>query len=217
MELSLANIGHVLLGINLTIFLIGLKIFKKEKAYTIFTVYLLITAVISAIMSYLAHYRENNLFLSHYYFISQFVVLSMFYRELLNKRQKRFTTVLLGTVLIILVALFALEKMNYYDLEPFNPIEVFICSFPIIMYAIIHLYNSLNSHSLNYTFINSAILIYLSVSTLVFILASFFNSGLYSDLSPLLMLWKFNRIFFLLFHSLIFIEWYKKFKQSQVK
>lgn len=205
---------YSLLGLNTILYLIRYRENNKSKAYCFFLIYLIGMSIISAISKYLVNFRINNLFWSHVYFITQFIILSFFYHNLLFGRQKKLVKIILTLVIFSLGLLFYLKEMEYYLLNPFDPIEVFICSVPIIIYAIMHLYNSLSS-KLNYIYINSGILIYLSVSTLVFTLNNYFNNieG-FDDLLNLL--WDSNRIFLVVFYSLILIEWFKSFRNKKV-
>ncbi|GGI56505.1 hypothetical protein [Winogradskyella haliclonae] len=216
MSFSLEDIGFFFLIVNTVLFLVGLKKAKNKKEYYVFTIYLISISVISGIMSYLASYEENNLFLSHYYFVVQFILLSWFFYELFQKRQKKLVVKFTGIVVFTLAILYLTGEIAYYSVEPFNPLEVFICSFPIIVYSIIHLYNSLNN-TLNYAYVNTGILVYISISTLVFILASVLNNPESYSMQVVDILWEFNSAFFLLYHVLIFVEWLKKFQWIKVK
>lgn len=199
-------VGVVLLLINLMVFFISYKRYKKNKSYAFFTLYLLVTLIVQLWSFYLAHQSSNNLFLSHAYFISQFIVLSLFYRELFLKYQKKYVLAILVVVLIILIIRFSLNSrlLNGFDL-----VEVFICSLPLVIYAFVHLYNSLNE-SKAFLYINGGILVYLSASTLIFILGNYLTSKNINN--SIRGIWMVNDVLYLLYLTLIFIEWFKNYR-----
>lgn len=208
------NITYVILSINILVFLIGLKKNKKNKSYFYFTTYLLTTGIIQALTFYLARtFKYNgigNLFLSHYYFISQFILLSFFYKSLFGTHQKRLVDVLMLVVLSVLAVRLVINPSIYFRFDLF---ETFICGLPLVIYSIIHLYNSL-SKSKAYLYINAAVLIYLSTSTLIFILGNYLSNKLKSEVDAI---WMINSILYLIFLVLIFIEWYKNFRPTIMK
>lgn len=61
---------------------------KKCMAFKYFSIYLGVSLAIVFTTSTLAYYKIDNLYLSHFYFIIQFLLLSLFYRELFNTTQK---------------------------------------------------------------------------------------------------------------------------------
>ena len=213
--IEVASLG--LLSINTLLFLRGLKLYKFNS-YKWFCAFLVFTLIISSIVSYTAYKVINNLAFSHYYFTFQFLLFSFFFKELFrSKKQKNFVNITIILTLLILIYLFSSGKIQYYTTEPFNPIQVFICSFPIIVFSIMHLYNSLDT-DFRFLWITAGILIYLSVSTFVFILGGIINdlkNPKYWGLGNIL--WGSHEYFVLLFYVLIFIEWYKSFRLKKIK
>lgn len=110
--------------------------------------------------------HKTNLFLSHFYFGLQFLILSFFYYYLLREKMQR------KVILVILVLVFGLlivqYSMNIELFDTFNLFEIFITSLPLIVYATFHLYNLLNEEKQFY-YINIGLLIYLFGSTVVFL------------------------------------------------
>lgn len=192
--------------VTLFIFLINVVVYFKSCRNiksTAFNLYLLSTFIILLISNFLAFYRVGNLFLSHFYFLSQFILLSLFYRKLfVNSLQK----ILVDIVLCVVISSVGFQYIVQSDLFfTFNIFEVFVCSLPLVIYAIIHLYNSLTNKGV-FMYINAGILIYLSTSTLIFILGNFIasiNSGLAQSI------WFINKGLYVVYLLLIFIEWYK--------
>ena len=82
MYYTLVHIGEFLLLLNLILYLKGFS--KQAKAYKIFAFYLILVGVIEVVSGTLKQLQHNNLFLSHFYFIGQFILLSVFYHNLLR-------------------------------------------------------------------------------------------------------------------------------------
>ena len=194
------NAGLVLLFINTILYLVSFKSHKNKRDYLLFTIYLIIISVIQAWSFYLAYDGgRDNLFLSHYYFILQFVLLSFFYESLFLKKQKKYVFSTLIIILIILTIRYINEPSRYFK---FDLVEIFICSLPIVIYSIVYLYNSLNK-SKGYLYINAGVLIYLSASTLIFILGDYLSG---QDINKgIREIWMINSFLYLLFLILIFV------------
>lgn len=167
MDEILANIGYVFLSINLLLFLNGFS--RNGKAFKIFTVYTAVIFMIQFISAILFEYKMNNLYLSHAYFILQFVLLSFFYLEILKEKIQR---------KIVLYALYIcplILALQYYN-DPelffkFNLFEIFITSFLLIVYATFYLYNLLTEKKLFY-YINLGLLLYMFGSTVLFLVGN---------------------------------------------
>lgn len=158
------NAAHILHGLNVILFLIGFS--KNGKAYKIFTIYLAVIIIGEMISKIMIHNKYENISMSHYYFIMQFIFLSFFYIEILHLPiQKKIIKVGLILIPIILAIQYILDPKLIFI---FNLFEVFVCSFSIIIYATFHFYNMLNGKRTFY-YINSGILIYLFGSTIIFL------------------------------------------------
>lgn len=189
-----------------------------RRSLIFFRSYLLIILIIQvtmAVIRYLINIdimskEPGNLYLSHFYFISQFIFLSLFYYNLFKKKQLIIIKVLFPIVLIPLVIQYSFKPKIFYE---FNILEVFITSFPIIVYSIIHLYNSLTEKT-RFFYINAGILIYLSVSTLIFILGDFI-SGL--DIELVENIWLINKYAYIGYLIFIFLEWKFNLQSYKIK
>lgn len=199
-----------LIVINTFVYILRLKENKNKKTYKLFCLYLFCALIINICVFTLAAFKEHNLFLSHYYFILQFVILSLFYRSLFTKPQKRLVDVLLVLIITILGFQFAILPELYFK---FNTTEVFMTSSPIIVYSVIHLYNSLSKSS-KYMYINMGVLIYLTISTLIFILGDYLSEVSYEAGKNI---WFINKVMYASYLILIFIEWWKNFKTIKNK
>ena len=198
-------LGVLLVFINSVLFLKTIVVDKQNKALKYFTLYLFLTFIIlmSSIMIVLLADKPNNLFLSHFYFILQFVFLSLFYRELFTKHQVKYVHIISVLVIVTLIVQYATKPSLFYK---FNLLEILITSFPLIIYSILHLYNSLTK-PIKYMFINAGILIYLSASTLIFILGDFLSQ--LDGRHTVKYIWFLNKVLYVGYLLLILIEWKK--------
>ncbi len=202
--------GFILLFINVILFYKSHNRFTKIMAFKLIFTYLVISLIFSLNNERMNYFRINNLFLSHFYFIFQFVLLSAFYLLLLNKRQKRFVIIIYFIVLSILGGQYMLKPKELFG---FNLFEVFITSFPLVIYSVIHLYNSLTSKGV-FLYFNAAILIYISSSTLIFFLGNYLAIF---EQKVVINIWFIHKILYLVFLILIFLEWKNSFSSHKTK
>ncbi|AXO80486.1 hypothetical protein DZC78_08855 [Olleya aquimaris] len=173
---------------------------KKSMAFKYFSIYLGTSLIIVVITSTLSFFSKDNLYLSHFYFIGQFILLSLFYKELFNSTQKK----IVNTILILVLLTLSIQYANKPNLFfKFFVFEIFITSFPIVIYSIIHLYNSISKKGA-FIYINAGILIYLTTSTLIFILGDYLSE--YNN-TTIKKIWLVNKVLYLLYLILIFVEW----------
>ena len=205
---NMAEFGYVLLFINTLLYFLRLKK-QKEKPYKTLFFYLLSIGVIQIIAEYYQNRLGGNLFLTHYYFISQSIFLSFFYYQIIKSQIiKILIKITVPFTLISLTVQYYIYPELYYV---FNVYEIFICIIPIVIYALNHLFQTLGSHNKKYIYITSGILIYFLPHALVF------SSGnLMPDLSEKVnqVIWIINVVLYLVYLLLIFIEWYKHFRKQ---
>jgi heme/copper-type cytochrome/quinol oxidase subunit 4 len=197
-----------ILAINFFLFLIIAA--KKEKAFKIFTAYIVIMAIIQAISTALQIEHRNNIFMSHYYFILQFLLLSYFYLEILTVEfQKKVVK------LVIPICLTALGVQYYFNPElylKFNLFEIFITSFSIIIFSMFHFYNMLNEKK-NYYYISIGVFIYLFGGTFLFITGNLMNS-LNKDHGNLT--WLINSVLYLICQICFLIEFKQIYSKEKI-
>lgn len=200
------NIGYLILLINLILFIKGFP--NQGKAYMIFTWYIIISFIIQGSTGILYHLKMNNLFLSHFYFIGQFVLLSFFYLTILKKTiQKKIVMVSLVLGLSVLGIQFANDTSLFFR---FNLFEIVITSFLLIVFASFHFYNLLNEKK-EFYYINMGILMYLSGSTILFLVGNLMTS-----LSPKInkIPWILNSFLYIIYQVFILVEWKKSFSNK---
>jgi hypothetical protein len=202
----LKNLVHILLFTDVILYIFIFLRENKGKAVKYITIYLTLSFCLSIVSYIIINFHEelnikkNNLFLTHFYFIGRFVFISLFYRQILNKKQKKIQIIINVLVFLTLLIQYTANTDLYFK---FNLLEIFITSFPLIIYSVFHLYNSL-SKSGKYMYINTGILVYISISTLIFILGNLMNT---IDKSLADNIWFFNRVIHIGYLVFFLIEW----------
>ncbi|AWM12796.1 hypothetical protein DI487_02190 [Flavobacterium sediminis] len=198
---SLTYIGYFLLGTNFILFLLGLKKFVS-RSYFIFTFYLSIIIIIQFFTAFFKRNGINNLFLSHLYFVFQFIILSFFYLSILkNKKQKKIVKYSLLLCPLILVIQYIFNPELFLR---FNLLEIFLTSFLLIIFSMFHFYNILNEKR-TYYYINMGILIYLFGSTVVFLSGNIISV---LNFSTSKIIWELNSVLYVIYQILIMVEWF---------
>lgn len=200
--------ANFILVINTLLFFKSYR--KNSVAFKIICFYLLSCVIIQSIAEYLFSIRKDNLFLSHYYFLSQFLLLSFFYKSILKSQiKKKVINVFLVIIPFLIVLLYAIHPEDYFR---FNLIEVIITSLPIVFYSILYFSEVLNS-SKTFVYLNSGVFMYLISSTFLFSVGNFINSST-SENDIKRYVWILNGFLYLVYQLLIFVEWYKNFRKS---
>lgn len=184
--------------------------YLKKRSLRVFVIYLYVTLIIQIFSWILMTLKTPNLYLSHFYFISQFILLSLFYKKIIkNVKVKSLISLLLLVVLLIMSYRFISDPDIFYK---FSLFEVILCSIPIVVYSIFYFMESFGIEHKKYLILNSGVFIYLLSSTLIF------SSGnLMPDLPKSVnrIVWIFNAILYLIYQILIFVEWYKNFRKPE--
>lgn len=162
---------------------------------------MLVIAIIQLTTRYFSRNGMNNLFMSHFYFVLQFVILSFFYKTILpvNAQKK-------GVLTGLIVCLSILSIQYYYNpslFYTFNLLEIFITSFLILIYAMFHFYNILNE-SKEYYYLNTGIFIYIFGSTVLFLSGDILST---IDKSYGKIIYTLNGLLYIVYQIYIFIEW----------
>lgn len=202
-------LGYFLLTINIVIYSIRMK--TENHSYRVLFLYLVYTGIIQILTEYYGKVYKQNLFMSHYYFIGQFIILSLFYFTLIrNSRIKKFIIIITSLISLLLPTLVLPTGTN---LNAFNLMEVVICSLPIIIYSVVYFFDSVNSQSRKFLFVNSGIFIYLLCSTLIFVTGNYVKD---METFWFKFIWILNSFLYAISLILFFIEWYKHFRKKEV-
>jgi len=205
MDNFLSTIVVIALTINCILYF--KSFFNNEKAFKIFSFYLAMCLFTEFMLRVLIYLKHQNLIMTHFYFIMQFLLLSYFYHELLNNKLKkrliRYYAVFMIVVLIFRFVLFP-EFLMQFDL-----FEIFFTCFPIIIYAILYFYQMLESKKKFYL-VNIGLTIYLFGSTIIFLTGNIIN--IYSPKFARTC-WRFNSLLCIFYHVMVFIEWKKNYSK----
>tara|TARA_R110000787_G_scaffold200643_3_gene311604 strand:- start:1685 stop:2230 length:546 start_codon:yes stop_codon:yes gene_type:complete len=176
-------------------------------AYEALFIFLILTLAVQIPMAILAGFGDDNLFLSHYYFIGQFILMSLFfYKTLINKVVKKIIfMVLFGVMLALLVQYFKNPELYY----TFNLFEISITSIPIIFYCFSFMVQQISNPEKKFIYFISGLFAYTICSTLIFL-----AGNIPGDTQ--IILWTVNNSLYILFQLLIFLEWYRNFREKRL-
>ncbi|NRT11180.1 hypothetical protein [Flavobacterium sp. 14A] len=199
MHFYIIDFGYLLLFINIVVYSKGYV--HGDKSYKLFTIYLLGTAVIQIISKVLVEINLTNLFLSHFYFVGQFVALSLFFKSLFPSRsQQKIANYLLYLGLAVLAIQYAIQPDVWFR---FNLFEIFVTAFLTIVLAAMHLFNMLTTDK-KYYYCTIGILFYLFSSTVLFIVG---NLTVFLSKEYQLLPWTLNACMVVIYHLFILFEW----------
>ncbi len=207
MRLFFVNLGYALLLLNFILY--ALHYSKQSKVYKIFTGYIFVIVCVQIATYTCFRLYNNNLFLSHFYFIGQFIMLSLFYSKLVKGDfQKKVIRIGLILVLSTLVIQYTVKPELFLK---FNLYEIFITSFLIIIYATFHFYNMLDEKK-EFYFINMGVIMYLFGSTILFLVGNLTTnfSAKFSFIT-----WTLNVILYAIYQLFILYEWKVSFSKSK--
>lgn len=180
--------------------------FKERAAYRFFALYLLVVGIIQLWSYYIGRggTHQNNLFLSHYYFGFQFVLLSLFYKTLL---QKKWISWLIVPVLGVLAFQFLRDPELYYK---FNPWGIVITTLPLVIYSTLFMLRAINDHRLPFTLVNASLLAYLLTMLIIFA-----SSNVVIDLDISIetkrIINHINKVLYMIFLLVVVVEWVKNY------
>ncbi len=182
---------------------------RNRKAFKYFTVYLLIIGFIQISMrSYkLVTIGESNLFFFIYYFVLQFIMLSLFYKELLGYK---WINVITGITLLIVGYQYFTEPELYFK---YNPIGSSVTQLILVVYSMLYFYKSLSGKR-EFLIINVGLFVYLLSSLLIFAAGNLVLNDSFPDYIPELLNHS-NLVLFFLFQVLIVVEWFRNYRVAK--
>jgi hypothetical protein len=207
----MSNIGFAILLINILLYLIGFS--GNKKSYKVFVIYLFSIVVIQSIMDYYVSKSLNNHFLSNYYLVFQFVLLSIFYYFLFKKVNKKSAKIVLFSSLLVTLGL-GIQYLVHTDLYfTFNSKGFLVTSIVLIVYSVLYFYEQLTK-ALFFYYVNVGVFLYLISSSLIFATAtSFISFG--NQMNEYV--WQLNAILFIVYQLLILWEWWKSFYPKKIE
>lgn len=208
-------LSHVFVTLNTILFCVMYRK-NRRKEYVFFTIYSCCMMLIEFVTLYYLLNQMNNLYVSHFYFIIQYVLVSLMFGELISSdRMKRFIRYSVIVIPVGFVVQYCLDTTLFYK---FNIIEVLVCLLLPVFYAIVFLYKSLDSGNKKWILFTSGLIIYFLSSSVVFSGANYFIAHLLEKLSSFHAdFWLINNIIYVIYQLLITIEWFKSFKNTALK
>lgn len=182
------------------------NLLKKGDLYIfVYIVIVTITEILSKVFNLLG----DNLFLMHPYFISVFVVLSLFFQAQFKggkiKKLMRIACILIPSFLVIRYIMYPAMFWNFNTLEPL------LCNGMLIIYLVIFLFKRMEFSKTKYLYFAPGLLVYLVSSTLLFALGDYLLE--HFSRATFINLWSVNNVLYILFLVLMIVEWYKHFRK----
>lgn len=198
---ALSIFSLFLLLINSLLFLSKVKKIN-DSTYKYVAVYLGVLFVVELFCNVIGYlYPAQNLYLSHFYFNAQFILLSIvFYRLFIKKKLKKLVVLNYVIVTSIIIGMYVYNSESFWQ---FNLFEIAATSALLIIYALIHLNNTLGTKK-KYFYLTIGLILYLLCSSLIFL---FGNYELVFMEDPYIDIWIFNTLFYIVYQVLIFSEW----------
>lgn len=202
--------------LNINVFLCFIH-WKKLNPSFLRLFYFLIWTLIIEIMAFIfMHSGYNNLPLLHVYTLGEFVLISYFYKSLINKPalfQKIYWYFILSCSLLII-----LNSIFFQSIYTFNTFAKTFVQLLIIGYAVLYFYNLIENQlfpetiSKSLRLVSSAIIIYYSGSLFIFMCSQVYieNTDIYT------LFWVFNSTIYLVFQLLILWGLWKVFYKKRV-
>ena len=209
MSLMLVYVGYFLLTLNFFLYWSGFS--KHGKTFQYLVYYFTVLVIVQVIMEILVLQSKNNLYLSHAYFIGQFLCLGFFYKSLMKTRSQ---VVIIQYSMVSVCVLLILDYGFYPEqFFKFNLFEIAITSLLIVLYAVMHLYNMLLENK-QYYYLTIGIVTYLLASTILFFVGNI-TTGLSDEFK--LLTWNVNYFLIILFQLLILVEWKVSFSKKAIQ
>lgn len=195
---SVALSNKVLLVINLIYLIYLLKHLRKSMIFL--TVLLLVILGVDLASSYLADHGEENIHLTHYYTISQFLILSVLYYLQLSRFQ---LVIPIGVLLFSIVFIYQLIDASIVY-NQFNTSAFLVSACVLMFYAFFYFIEHIAEKRYWDTF-NVGLFLYLGGSSIIFL-----TMNSWQDLEGWNMLiWTVNASLAVLFQVFIFVTIYR--------
>jgi hypothetical protein len=198
---ALSIFSLLLLLINAILFLSKVKKINNQT-YKYVAIYLSVLFVVELFCNVIGYlYPAQNLYLSHFYFNAQFILLSIvFYRLFSNSTLKKVVILNYIVVTSIIIGMYVYNNDSFWR---FNLFEIAATSLLLLVYAFIHFYNTLGEKK-RYFYLIIGMVLYVLCSSLIFL---FGNYELVFIEDPYIDIWIFNTVFYIIYQVLIFAEW----------
>ncbi|MDW5290762.1 hypothetical protein [Formosa sp. PL04] len=206
---TISFIGLCFLVVNTTLFLtdktVRVLVSKTFLAYLVSLSFIEISCNVIGVL-----YPNSNLFISHFYFIFQFVFMSSLYYTLFKEKKiKQFIVLVFVIELMILGWIYYSNPQLFWE---FNIFEIVSTSFILVFYALVYIFKNLEVEHKYFNF-SIGLILYLCCSITIF-LSGNLEMVLYED--PFIDIWIFNSLFYIIFQYMVYRE-YLFFKKQALK
>ena len=208
---SISLIGLCFLLFN-TIYGFKIKRNIQQTSFLFFVSYLLIMFIIEIFCHAIGILKPgSNIFISHFYFNFQFILVSAFFAFLFrNSKEIQKGIIIISTFVFCIIIRSYL--MGYFSFWEFNLLEIGLTSIVLVSYIFLYFY--INFEISNVPFYNffGGLAVYLLSSSLIFLTG---NVELVFIEDPLIDIWVLNSILYIIFQFFIFKE-LKDFKKDKL-
>ncbi len=187
------------------------KIKYNNTTFKYFATYLGLIALIQTSATIIgSFFHQNNIFLFHFYFILQFVFLSIFYAKLLKRNW--IYKVLIVSLLILTYQYVETPTIFFV----YNSFGVALTQGILVVYSLYYFYKFMKGET-EFLLVNIGLFFYLLSSILIFASGNLiFN--LEEDFKiGYQLLMDVNEVLYIALQILIFVEWYKNYSQVKIK
>lgn len=207
--LSISLVGLIWLITNTVLFVKNKAVRKKvSKTFIVYLIALSITEVLCHVIGVLK--PNSNFFLSHFYFIFQFVFISYLYYTLFNDKKIKQGILFLFVCELGLVAYSYISNPSVF--WEFNDLEIISTSILLVIFALFFVYKNLEKVHDYFNF-SMGLVMYLMCSIFIFLTG---NTELVFLKEPYIDIWLFNSVFYILFQFMIFREYLHLSKKTTV-
>jgi hypothetical protein len=199
---SISLIGLILLLLN-TIFCFFIRKKNKSTSLNLLFTYLVLMLIIETFCHILGYLKPgSNIFISHFYFNTQLIIITLFFLFLFRENQKIYKSILYSTLTILCIILFS-YILNYSNFWEFSLIEISLTSFTIVLYIFYYFYYTFKDKNVNFYYFLSGLGVYLLCSSLIFLTG---NIELVIIEKPFIDIWVLNSMFYIFFQYFIYKE-----------
>lgn len=144
----------------------------------------------------------SNIFISHFYFVFQFLIITMFFLQLTNSKVfKKFIYIITVLVLLVIISSYVINKDLFWK---FNLLEIGLTSLVLVAYIIFYFYRTMENENVKFYYFFGGLVVYLLSSSLIFLTG---NEELVIIKTPFYIdIWVFNSLFYIVFQFFIFKE-----------
>lgn len=213
----------VYLAVVVTIIVVILFLFLNAMLYTlkakaddsgiakIISIYLWAMFSIQVLSEILSFLNSYTLFISHVYFYSQFILISIFYHKICENNSQRvfIRWYVSGVTLCLLIQYFIYPEVSYR----YNLLEVFLTNYSLVICPLMYIYNT-TPENRTFSYLNLGFLTYGISGGTIFL---FGNIMSFTPLEMSELFYLIHIITLLFLYTMQLLQWVKLFGKKSVK